>query len=447
VNSEVQYARNGDISLAFTVVGSGPIDVVLVPGFIGNLDLMWEQPSFARLLRRLASFSRLIVMDRRGTGLSDRLSPGDLPPLEVLMDDLRVVLDEVGSDRSALFGYVDGALICALFAATYPERVSALALYGTEAASSADSDFDLAWTDAEWQAYLRDMADGWGTRAYADKVLPWFFPSLAGDEATADWWTRYMRGSASPAAAVMIEEMARQMDVRSILPTIRVPTIVIHRREDATVSIEAGRDVAARIPGARFVELPGADNAPWAGDPDEVLDEVEPFFTGTRSSPRLDRVLATILFTDIVGSTDRATRMGDARWHETLAAHYERSRAQLAVHGGTEIVTTGDGILATFPGPARAVQCACDIAESVRQLGIDIRAGVHTGEIERLEGDIGGAAVHIGARIASLAGAREVLVSSTVKELTVGSGLSFEDAGDHVLKGIPDRWHLYRVVF
>ena len=443
---EVQYARNGNTALAYQVLGDSPIDVVFQPGFIGNLDLMWEYPPFARFLRRLASFSRLIVADRRGTGLSDRFSPEDLPPLEVLMDDLLVVLDEVGSERASLFGFSDAGCLCAVFAATYPERTNALALYDTAASGTVTEDFPWQWSEEAWSSYMDEMAAGWGTLAYAKKVVPWFNPSLAGDDRAARWWARFMRQAASPNSAVAIERMWHQIDVRPVLPTIRVPTLVLHRVEDVIEEVEAGRDMARRIPEARFIELPGGDNAPWAGDQDQVLDEIEEFFTGVRRSASADRVLATVLFTDIVGSTEHAAALGDTAWTELLEEHQSVVRRQLGAFRGDEVDTTGDGFFATFDGPARAVECGRAIASSVRELGIAVRAGVHTGEIERAGHQVRGIAVHIGARVMSLASASEVLVSQTVKDLVVGSGLVFEDAGEHELKGVPDRWRLYRVV-
>jgi pimeloyl-ACP methyl ester carboxylesterase len=443
---EVQYARNGSIALAYQILGDGPIDVVFQPGFIGNLDMMWEFPPYARFLRRLASFSRLIVADRRGSGLSDRFSPEDLPPLEVLMDDLLVVLDEVGSERASLFGFSDAGCLCAVFAATYPERTNALALYDTAASGAVTDGVPWQWSEETWSSYMDEMAAGWGTLAYAQKVVPWFNPSLAGDDRAARWWARFMRQAASPNSAVAIERMWHQIDVRPVLPTIQVPTLVLHRVEDVIEDVEAGRDMARRITGARFVELPGGDNAPWAGDQDQVLDEIEEFFTGVRRSASADRVLATVLFTDIVGSTERAAALGDTAWNELLEEHHSVVRRQLGAFRGDEVDTTGDGFLATFDGPARAVECGRAITSSVRELGIAVRAGVHTGEIERAGDQVRGIAVHIGARVMSLASASEVLVSQTVKDLVVGSGLVFEDAGEHELKGVPDRWRLYRVV-
>jgi class 3 adenylate cyclase len=442
---EIQYVRNGDVALAYQQFGDGPIDLVFLPAFINNIEIAWESPHYARFLQRLGSFSRVIFMDRRGTGLSDRLSPSDLPPLEVLMDDLLVVLDAVGVRRPALFGYSDAGCLCTLFSATFPDRVSALAVYAVAASGAVSDDFTWQWTDDEWDAYLHELADEWGTRAYAERIVPLFHPSLAGDEQHLMWWARFMRQAASPNSAEAIERMWREIDVRPILPTIRAPTLVLHRVDDRVEFAQAGRDFADRIPGARFVELPGGDNAPWTGDQDEVVDEVEHFLTGRRSAPDVDRVLATVLFTDIVGSTEHAARLGDRRWSELVSLHHELVRGELVRFRGREIDVAGDGFLATFDGPARAVRCGQEIIDGIRGLGIEVRAGVHTGEVELAGEAVRGVAVHIGARVGALAGASEVLVSSTVKDLVAGSGLTFEDAGDHELKGVSDRWRLYRV--
>jgi class 3 adenylate cyclase len=379
--------------------------------------------------------------------LSDRLSPEDLPPIETLVEDMLVVLDAVGSNRTALFAFSDSACVCSMFAGTYPERTSALALYATAARGLAAPDFPWQWTEAEWDEYFEEMRRDWGTRAYAAKAVPWFNPSLTNDDRTIDWWARNMRLSASPSSAVAIERIWHEIDIRAILPTIRVPTLVMHRIDDAIEDVEAGRDIASRIPGARFIELPGGDNAPWAGDQDAVLSEVEGFLHHVREEEaELDRVLATVLFTDIVGSTKRAAELGDRAWHELLERHHSEVRTQLARYHGVEIDTAGDGFFATFDGPARAVRCAQAIVEAVRALELEVRVGVHTGEVETIDRKVGGIAVNIGARVGGMAGPSEVLVSSTVKDLVAGSGLVFQDRGEHALKGIPDRWHLYGVV-
>ncbi len=443
---EIRYARNGDVALAYQVLGEGPIDLVFLSAFISNLEIAWEDPERARFLRRLSSFSRLILMDRRGTGLSDRMAPEDLPPLEVLMDDLTVVLDAVGSERTALFGFSDSGCLSAMFAATYPERVTALALFAVAAVGVATEDFPWQWTSQEWDDYFRDLRSGWGTRAYADEVVPWFWPSHAEDERYKDWYARFMRQSASPNSVEAVERIWHLIDIRPILPTISVPTLIMSRTDDQVEDLQAGRDFAERIPGARFVELPGGNNAPWAGDQDAVLDEVQEFPTGRRHIAEIDRVLATVLFTDIVGSTERAAALGDGKWGELLSVHHARVRAELERFRGKEIDTAGDGFFATFDGPARAVRCAKAVADAVNNLGIEVRAGVHTGEVELMDDAVRGIAVHVGARVGALAGPGDVLVSQTVKDLVAGSGLEFEDRGEHELKGIPDRWRLYRVV-
>ena len=442
---EVRYVRNGDVALAYQVFGEGPIDLVYLPAFANNVEIAWESPHYARFLQRLASFARVIFIDRRGTGLSDRMSPVDLPPLETLMDDLRVVLDAVGASHPALFAYADAACLCALFTGTFPDRVRAQILFGVAAVGVGTDDYPWQWSPEEWDAYYERLAAGWGTREYAEEIVPWFHPSLAGDERHTNWWARFMRQSASPNSAEAIERIWQLIDIRSILPTISAPTLVMHRVDDQVEVVEAGRDVASRIPGALFVEMPGGDDAPWVGDQDALFEEIERFLIGRRHVADVDRVLATVLFTDIVDSTTRAVELGDERWAEVLRRHDEVVRAELERFRGREVDTAGDGFLATFDGPARAVRCAQAIGESVRDLGMAVRAGVHTGEVEREGDDIRGIAVHVGARIGALADANEVLVSSTVKDLVAGSGLRFEDAGTHELKGIPDGWHLFRV--
>jgi class 3 adenylate cyclase len=444
---EVRYVRNGDIALAYQVIGTGPLDLVHVPTpWISNLEIAWENPLYARFLRKLASFSRLVLLDRRGTGLSDRLSPHDLPSAEVLMEDLTVVLDAVGSERTVLFGDSDSGCLCAIFAATHPERTAALITQGAAARGTASDDYPWQWSDERWDAYLSAVAMGWGTAEYAAETLAWLAPSLAGDAAQRRWWTRMQRLSASPSSMVAIERIWSQIDIRPILATIQVPTLVLHRTGDPVEDVRAGRDLARRIPGATFVELPGDQWPMFAGDQNAITREIETFVRGIREEEaELDRVLATVLMTDIVGSTERAAELGDRRWGELLEAHNSQVRALLSRYRGLETDTTGDGFVATFDGPARAVKCAAAIVDAVRSIGLEIRAGVHTGEIEVVDDDVRGLAVHIGARIAGMAGAGEVLVSSTVKDLVAGSGLVFEDRGAHSLKGVPDLWRVYGV--
>lgn len=434
---DTRYAKAGDVNIAYQVSGDGPLDLVLVPGFVSHLENDWEEPRSAHFLDRLGSFSRLIRFDKRGTGLSDR--PPGLPDLETRMDDVRVVMDAVGSAQAALFGYSEGGPMCTLFAATYPERTLSLVLYGTYAKRQ-DPDDDYPWspTAQQRQEYASEVEREWGVEADLGTMAP------NADEAMVRWWQARARASASPGAARDLVLMNSQIDVRAVLPTVRVPTLVLHRRGDHDSRLEEGRYIAARIPGARLVELEGEDHVPWI-DPDQVLDEVEEFLTGVRRGPEPDRVLATILFTDIVRSTERAVELGDRRWRELLERHHEVVRRQLERFQGKEVDTAGDGFLAMFDGPARAIRCAQAIRDQVRELDLEIRAGVHTGEVELAGQDVRGIAVHIGARVAALAGSGEVFVSSTVKDLVAGSGIEFEDRDTHPLKGVPGEWHLFAV--
>jgi class 3 adenylate cyclase len=432
---ETRYAKSGDVSIAYQIVGDGPLDLVLVPGFVSHLDVDWDDPRHAHFLRRLASFSRLIRFDKRGTGLSDR--PGGLPDLETRMDDVRAVMDAAGSERAALFGYSEGGPMSVLFAATYPEMSTALVLYGTYAKRSRpDDDYPWAATWEERQRYAKETEENWGSDADLHRLCP------GADAAMAEWWGARARAAASPGAARDLILMNSLIDVRHVLPAVQVPTLVLHRSGDLDSHPEEGRYVAEHIPGARFVELPGADHVPWI-DADQVVDEVEEFLTGARPAPEPDRVLATVLFTDIVGSTQRAVELGDRRWRELLEAHNEAVRVQLDRFRGQEVDTAGDGFLATFDGPARAIRAAHAIQESVRRLGIELRAGLHTGECELANGKVRGIAVHTGARVASLARPGEVLVSSTVRDLVAGSGITFEERGEHELKDVPGTWRLY----
>ena len=441
---EVRYARNGDVAIAYTIVGDGPADLVYLSSF-NNLDIAWENPLYARFLRRLSSFARVIMIDRRGTGVSDRYSPDDLPALEDLVDDLAAVLDTVGSERTALFGFSDTGTLCGMFAATRPERVSGLILYATAARGTQAPDYPWQWSEEEWHNYLDRVRTGWGTREYAAESLLLFIPSLAGDERMLDWWERFQRHSASPSAQYANENLMREMDVRPLLPAISVPTLVLHRTKDAVEPVGAGRFLAGEIAGAEYVELPGVDHFPWAGDQDALIAEVERFVgrVWRDEQESYDRLLATVLFTDIVDSTAQAATLGDRRWRDVREAHDRVLRAQLARFRGREIKTMGDGFLAIFDGPARAVRCARAMCDAVGRLGVELRAGLHTGEVELDGDDVAGIAVAIGARVGALADPGEALVSSTVKDLVVGSGLSFTDRGMHTLKGVPDSWHLY----
>jgi pimeloyl-ACP methyl ester carboxylesterase/DNA-binding CsgD family transcriptional regulator len=437
---ETRYAKSGDVNVAYQVIGDGPIDIVYVPGWVSHLEYAWEEPGLARFLKRLASFSRLILFDKRGTGLSDRVA--ELPTLEQRMDDVRAVMDAVGSERAALLGTSEGGAMCIFFAATYPERTSALVMIGCFARRLWAPDYPWGATQEETKSFLDQIERGWG----GPVALARRAPSRAADEWFRKWWATYLRMSASPGAAVALTRMNFEIDIRHVLPAIHVPTLIMHRTNDMAIPVEGSRSMAEQIPGARYVELPGSDHLVFVGDQGVILDEIEEFLTGMRHGGDLDTILATVLFTDIVASTERATEYGDRRWRELLEAHYALVRQELGRFRGREVNTTGDGFLATFDGPARAIRCACAISTGVQRLGLQIRAGVHTGECQVVEDQVGGIAVHTGARIAALAGAGEVLVSSTVKDLVAGSGIRFEDHGTHVLKGVRDEWRIYRVI-
>jgi pimeloyl-ACP methyl ester carboxylesterase len=451
VTAETRYAKSGDIHIAYQVIGDGPNDLVFVPGWISHVELGWNDPLQSAFRRRLAGFSRLIVFDKRGTGLSDRVPVDQLPILEERMDDVRAVMDAVGSERAALMGVSEGGPMCAIFAATYPERTAALILYGSFARAGA-----ALLSQNELDSRLQELEQDW-----PDAIDPSVaVPSLAEDESYRQSWRTHLRHAASPGAALALLRMNSQIDVRDVLPTIGAPTLVLYRRdarsghgaaawrpagEDPITPREEAEYLAEHIPGAQLVELPGADHLPWAGEPDPLLGEVEEFVTGVRTAPEPDRVLATILFTDIVGSTALAARLGDRDWGELLERHDALVRRQLERFRGQEIGTAGDGFVASFDGPARGIRCAAAIAESVSALGLSIRAGLHTGEAELVAGKLAGIAVHIAARIATLAEADEVLVSSTVKDLVIGSRVTFADRGSHQLKGVPGEWSLFAV--
>jgi class 3 adenylate cyclase len=436
---ETRYARSGDLHIAYQVVGDGPIDAVVVPGWVSHVEMAWELPQFRRFWERLASFSRLVMLDKRGTGASDRVE--GVPTLEERMDDVRAVMDAVGSEQAAVLGWFEASPMCALFAATFPERTRALVLGGAMAKWACDDDFPWG-PDPEILKVLTDsIEDAWGQAA----TLGMHSPTAAADPEFLAWWKRYERMSASPGAAAALLRMNAEIDAREVLPAIRVPTLVVHRRNEPTISIEGARWVADHIPGARFAVVPGHDALPYAGEFDPLVDEIQEFLTGVRAGPPSDRVLATVLFTDIVDSTKRASELGDSAWRELLDRHNSTVRRQLDLYRGTEVGTVGDGFLATFDGPARAIQCALAVCKNLEPIGLRVRAGLHTGEIERQGTDIRGIAVHIGARVAALAGPGEVLTSSTVKDLVIGSGIGFEARGSHALKGVPDEWLLFSV--
>lgn len=435
------FARSGSYHIAYQVLGSGPLDLIFAPGWVSHLELALEDPLQGRFLRRLASFSRLILFDKRGTGLSDRVHDDKLPTLEDRMDDLRAVMDAAGSARAAIFGVSEGGNLSALFAATYPERTIALALFGVFAKRLRSEDYPWAPTAEERERACDDLEKTWGGTMDLSSLAP----SKAGDAAFMRRLATYLRRSASPGSAVALLRMNTQIDIRAVLPSIRVPTLVLHRLGDRDANVAEGRWIAARVPGARFIELAGEDHLPWVGDQDTILDEVQEFFTGARATPEWDRALATLLFTDICDSTGHAARLGDRDWRELLDQHHAMVREQLARFRGHEVGTAGDGFFATFDGPARAVRCACSIRDGVRRLGLEVRAGLHTGEVETTGSDASGIAVHTAARVLGQAQSGEVLVSSTVKDLVAGSGLRFAERGAHALKGIPGRWQLFAV--
>jgi class 3 adenylate cyclase len=440
VETPTRYADSDGVSIAYQVHGEGDLDLVFVPGFVSHVELLWESPAMARFLRRLDSFARVVVFDKRGQGLSDR--PADPPTLEESMDDLRAVLEAAACERPAIFGISEGGPMSMLFAATYPERISALVLYGTYARMVKSADFPFGMPG--------DALDRWGEMVHREWGGPvglrYWAPSAVGDAEFERWWGRLLRQGTSPAGAIALIDLYREMDVRPVLPSIDVPALVLHRLEDRIVSVQQGGFLAEQIPGARFVALAGGDHLAWTEDQDTLLDEVEEFLTGSRRAHEPERALATVLFTDIVGSTETAARLGDRDWRDLLERHDAIVRRQLAVHRGREVKTMGDGFLATFDGPARAIRCATAIDEAVPEIGLEVRAGIHTGEVELIGDDVGGMAVNIGARIGALADPGEVLVSSTVRELVVGSGLDFAERGTHELKGAPDQWRLFAVV-
>lgn len=437
---KTRYAKSGDCNIAYQVVGDGPIDVVYIPGWVSNIDMMWTEPRLATFLTGLAKFSRLILFDKRGTGLSDRMF--HLSSLEERMDDIRAVMDAVGSDKAVLFGHSEGGTVSTLFAATYPQRTIALITFGVFAKRKYSADYPWAPTDAERQKFYKLVEDNW-----ADGDMKGFgslVPSLADDSKFMDWLASYFRSSASPAAALELARMNTEADLTGILGTIQVPTLLIYRTGDKDVHPDEGKYIAQRIPGSRLVELPGDDHLFWAGDSYAVLAEIQEFITGERPGKVFDRILATILFTDIVSSTKQLSAKGDAEWMKVLEAHNKIVRTELIKYNGKEIKSTGDGFLLTFDGPSRAIRCAEAIRNEVRTLDIEITAGIHIGECELFnDGDIGGIAVHVAARVLSKAEPGQILITRTVKNLLVGTGLEFTDLGDFSLKGIDESYRLF----
>jgi pimeloyl-ACP methyl ester carboxylesterase len=441
VTPETRYAHSGEFSIAYQVVGEGDLDLVYIPGFASHLEVFWEEPRYSRFLHRLASFARLILIDRLGTGLSDRLPPGEAAIIEQRGDDIRAVMDAVGSERAAILGWSEATLPCTVFAATHPERCQALVLYGGFPVILEKEGYPHGISEEQYDRFMDVSVGKWPD----GQLLRLWAPSHEDDQAARDWFERYQRMAASPGSMKALWGALRETDVRPALPTISVPTLVLHRTGDTLIPVEASRYMAERIPGAKLVEFPGDDHLWWFGDQDAISDEIEEFLTGARHVPEPDRVLSTVLFTDIVGSTERAAALGDSDWRALLERHDSIVRRELENHRGREVKTTGDGFLATFDGPARGITCARAIVEGVRPLGIEVRAGMHTGECEVLGDDVGGIAVHTGARVSAKAGPGEVLVSHTVKDLVAGSGIEFDDRGAHELKGVPGEWRLYAV--
>jgi pimeloyl-ACP methyl ester carboxylesterase len=435
--TEPRYAVNGGVHIAYQVVGEGPVDLVYSPGIWSNLDVMWEWPAWARYLERLAAFSRLILFDMRGVGLSDR---GPEPPtLERQMDDVGAVMDAVGSETAAVFGGARATAMTMLFAASHPERTRALVLYAPIAKSLWAADWPFGRTEEEQQLFFDRFTAEMGTAKNLDIQGP------SADASFTKWWARFERLGASPGAWLELQEVFGSLDVRRVLPHVQAPTLVLHRSEDRIVPVGQSRAIAEQIPDAKLVELEGNDHIPFLGDADALVDEVQEFLTGARPAPALDRVLATVMFTDIVGSTTRAAELGDERWTYLLDRHDEAVRGQLERFGGREVNTAGDGFVATFDGPGRAISCACAIRDALSALGIEVRCGLHTGEIELRGADIAGLAVHIAARVGASANTGEVLVSGAVPPLVAGSGIAFEDRGEHQLKGVPGLWRLAAV--
>jgi pimeloyl-ACP methyl ester carboxylesterase len=440
---EVRYVKAADgVHIAYQVAGDAEIDLVLSLGFVSHLEHLWEEPSLARFLRRLASFTRLIIYDRRGTGMSDRTSGPDAPLVEDRVQDIAALMDAVSSEQAVLMGNSETGAVALLFAATYPERTRAVIAYGTFAAGGGNTEKTYPWVPdpdaAEWYEELEEM---WGRGLL-------FAEDFAGDAANdphyQEWFARLERLSASPGAAVELAKAAAQTDVRDILPMIRVPTLILHKRDDAVVPIAEGREIADAVPDATFVELPGNGHWPWIED-DGVLEEIQDYLTGVRDVADIDRILATVMFLDICDSTARAAELGDRRWADLMTSFYAGVRRELDRHAGTELDTAGDGFFVLFDGPARAIRCATAIRSAVEPLGLRLRTGIHTGECERSGAKIAGLGVVIGARVCALAGPGEILVSRTVTDLVFGSDIGFEDAGEHELKGVPGRWELYRL--
>lgn len=440
MNPETQYTWGDDVSIAYQVFGKGPPDLVVVPGWLSNLDLFWEEPSFVRFFQGLASFSRVLLFDKRGTGLSDRTT--GTSTLEERMDDVRAVMDAVGSERATLFGYSEGGPMCALFATTYPERTEALVMAGSYARSRRAEDFPFGTSDEEIESFQEMLQREWGTPVGLESIAP----SVSADPRFRNWWAKFLRGSASLTTASELARFGYDIDIRHLLKSIQVPTLILQATKDKMRHIENGRYLASSIPSATLVELETEDHLPAIGCPEQIVAEIRRLVTGHHQAHDVDRVVATVLFTDIVDSTRLAAELGDTPWRDLLDAHHAAVRHELTVHRGREVKSTGDGFHAVFDGPARAIRCGCAIREAVSSIGVLVRVGMHTGECEMRSDQIEGVAVHIAARVAALAKGGEVLVSQTVKDLVAGAGFNFEDRGVHALKGIPDDWRILAVV-
>jgi class 3 adenylate cyclase len=434
-----RYAKSGDLHIAYAVEGDGPIDLVWIPPWVSQVEYLWAEPSLERVMARLTEFARVITFDRRGSGLSDPLFGA--PTLEDQIDDVLAVMDAAGSESAAICGTLEGGPMAALFAATHPERAKALILYATFARATWAPDYDWAWSAEVRDRHMDELISHWGEGRVAAGVAP----SQRADPGFMEWAGRLERLAASPSTIRRIFELIGEFDVRDVLPSIRVPTLVMHRSGDSFIKVEHSRYIASKVPGARYVELEGEDNMFSVGDWEALIGELEEFLTGTRHEREPDRMLATVLFTDICDSTRRAAELGDRGWRFLLERHDALFRQALQRHRGREVKRTGDGFLATFDGPARAIRCAASVAEAMGSLGLQIRAGLHTGELEVMDGDLGGLAVHIASRVMSHAGPNEVLVSGTVKDLVVGSGIDFEERGERELRGVPGEWRLYAV--
>jgi len=436
MDAPVKYAKSGEVHIAYRVFGNGPHDIVLIPGTLSHVELLWSVPTNAYLLKRLTSFARVLVFDKRGQGLSDRVAE---QTIEERISDVRAVMDAAGSRRATIYGWSEGGPMSLMFAATYPERTAALILYGTYASMRGDA-FSIS----------PEQMDRWvdvvGTRWGEGHLVELNAPSRRKDRAIVEWFGKIERAGASPGSIIALIRANFEIDVRHVLPALAVPTLVLHRSGDALVPVAAGRYLAEHIPGAKYVELPGDDHLVLDQETQDLIaDEIEEFITGSYHRPEPDRVLATVMFTDIVGSTARAAELGDQRWSELLESFYEVTRKELVAFRAHEVRTAGDGLLATFDGPARAIRCALAARRRVRELGLEVRTGLHTGECERIGARVEGIAVHIGARVAAAANPAEVLVSSTVRDLVAGSGIQFADRGTHVLRGVPGEWHLFAV--